>query len=216
MISRQEKKRLKEEEAAKAKQEAEFDARFKAKQERKKVEKIIADMEKQGNELLAKAAEAKQKGQATAYRNYVSGIKLVRARKAQAENFLSQVDVMQSMQSITSSSKELLSSMGNIMNSLGKLTLDRSAMAESQREFAKTQQDLDKQGGTIESFLSGMEMVLPEEESSLDSAGVDQNIDAEIDSFLLNKSVNSLGAAPSQNPGSVQADIEQLKQVLQK
>ncbi len=204
-----EKKLKKAQEEERAREDAEFEAKFAARRERKNVEKIVADMEKTTKSLLVKAAEAKKKGQTTVYRNYVTTIKVARARKQQAENFLAQVDVMQEMQSITNSSKALLSSMGSIMNSLGKLTLDRSAILESQRDFAATQRELDKQGMTIEQFLSGMEMNLPEDESAYaDMSGVDKEIDAEVDSIILGGSASSAGTgtAPAAESGSSDND----------
>ena len=211
MFNNKEKKRLKAEAEAKAKEEAEFEAKFTAKQERKKVEKIIAEVDKSEKALLVKAAEAKQKGQTAIYANYVTAIKVARSRKHQAETFLAQVDVMQEMQSITNSSKELLSSMGNIMNSLGKLTLDRSAMMDTQRDFARVQQDLDRQGGTIEQFLSNMEMMIPTDDSPVVGVSVDKDIDAEIDALLVNKSLG--GSAAFSSSSSSQNEDEELKKM---
>ncbi len=211
MFNSKEKKQKKAEEEARQKADAEFEAKFAAKQERKKVEKIIAEMEKSAQNLVAKAAEAKMKGQGTIYRNYVSALKIARARKTQAETFLAQMDAMQEMQSITNSSKELLGSMGKIMSSLGKLTLDRNAMIESQRDFARVQQDLDRQGATIESYLSGTETMLPDDtEGSISDVSVDSEIDNEINAYIAG---NAMGRNPAGASGS-SSEVEAYKNLL--
>ena len=216
MLRSKERKRLKAEAEQKAREEEEFNAKYTAKQECRKIEKTIAEMTKKEGILMQKAVEAKQKGQVTIYRNYVSGIKVVRACKQQAENCLAQVDMMQTMQSITGSTKELLGSMGNIMSTLGKITLDKTAIINAEKDFAHAQQELDKQGALLDQYFSGVEMVMPEEESSIAMSGVDKGIDSEIDSMILNNSVCNMSDAGSQSSDSVNDDIAQFQRLLRK
>lgn len=201
-----------------ADENAEFEAKYAAKQEKKKVEKVVSEMDKICQNLMQKAAEARMKGQGTVYKTYVQQIKIARARKNQAENFLAQVEAMEGMRSIANSSKELLDSMGVIMNSIGKLTLDRAAMAESQKDFMKVQQGLEKQSATIDQYLSGAEMMLPDDEmSSLAMAEVDSDIDAEIAAFMTNNTLNAVGSATYSQPSAaagVSDDIDNLKKML--
>lgn len=216
MLSSKERKRLKAEAEQKAREEEEFNAKYTAKQECRKIEKTIAEMNKKESLLMQKAAEAKQKGQVSIYRNYVSGIKVVRASKQQAENCLAQVDMMQTMQSITGSTKELLDSMGNIMSTLGKITLDKNAIINAEKDFAHAQQELDKQGAMLDQYFSGMEMVMPDEESSMAMSGVDKGIDSEIDSMILNNSVGNMSNTDTQSSGSANDDIAQFQQLLRR
>lgn len=208
MFNSKEKKKQQQEAAEKAKQNAEFEAKLTAKMERKKIEKMIAGTEKTENSLMASAAEAKQKGYAAVYKQQVSMIKVVRARKRQAEMFLYQVNAMEQMRDLAAGSTALLNSMGLIMGSLGKLSVDRTAMLNSQKDFADAQRQLEQQSMNIESFLSSMEMMVPEEESSFDMYA-DADIDAEIDNFIKNGAAG--GGATS---ASDDADIAKYKSLL--
>lgn len=216
MLSRKEKLLQKQREAEEARINAEFDAKMTAKQERKKVEKTIAEIDESLKKMLQRAAEAKVKGFEEQYRSCVGMIKLARARKHQAEVFLFQMDTMQEMQSISKSSQSLLVSMGNVMNSLGKLSLDKSVMANTQRDFAAVQRELDRQTGTIETFLSGMEMQLPDDMPT-DYASDDQ-IDAEIDAIInggkSGSGASSVSGSSSNDEGSTDESIEKMKRLL--
>lgn len=204
------KKKLTAEEVAKAKEEAEFEAKFTAKQERRRVEKLVDDLDKSCQSLLNKAAEAKSKGQGTSYKTYVLAIKVARARKVQAENFLAQIDAMQEIQSISNSTKELLGSMGKIMGSLGKLSVDRSAMLETQKQFSAVQQNLEKQSDGIESFFSAIEDMLPDGDDDRFAMGeVDSAIDAEVNAILRGNASASSGSANSSTD-----DLGDLRRVL--
>lgn len=213
------KKKMKAEAEAKAKEEAqanaEFEAKFAAKQERRKVEKLVAEFDKSCQTLLGKAVEAKAKGQGAIYKTYVTAIKVARARKAQAENFLAQIDAMQEMQSITNSSKELLGSMGTIMGSLGKLTMDRSAVIESQKEFAAVQQSLERQGAGIDSYFSTLSDMLPDgQDDSYAMGEADSDIDAEVNAILRGSASSSGSSSGSSAGSSSSGDLDDLKRML--
>lgn len=211
-----EKRKKKAEEAERAKQEAqanaEFEAKFTAKQERKKIEKMVSDLDKSCNELLQKAVEAKAKNQGQIYRTYTSALKVARARKAQAENFLAQVDAMQQMQSIANGSKELLNSMNTIMSSMGKLTIDPRAMMESQKNAAALGQSLDMQNQRIDSFFGTLSDMIPDAtEDSLSMADVDRDIDSEVNAILRG---NASAGTSSSGSTDTSSDLADLKRML--
>lgn len=202
----------KAQETAQTQEDKEFEAKYAAKQERRKVEKMIVDADKTVASLIAKAAAAKQKGQAGPYNTYVSLIKVTRAKKKQAETFLAQVDAMETMQSLTKSSQELLGSMGNIMNSLGKLALDKGAVSDSQQSFNKAQRELEKQSMSIESFLSSMEMRIDESDDSGMIMEADSGIDSEIDAFILSSALDGISAPVSS--GAPVGDLDEYKKLM--
>ena len=88
LFTSKEKKEKAMADAAAAAADAEFQAKFAAKQERKKVEKTISEIDKSLEGLMAKAAESKSKGYEDVYRQCISMIKVARGRKMQAEKFL--------------------------------------------------------------------------------------------------------------------------------
>lgn len=208
-------KKLKEAEAAEAaKAEAEFQAKYTAKQEKKKIEKQVAEIDKTIESMMAKAANAKVKGYADIYKQCVLMIKVARARKRQAESFLFQMEAMQEMQSLAKGSSELLSSMGKVMSSLGKLSVDKTVMMGTQRDFMAAQRELEKQTMSIEGFLSSMEIDLPEDDSSIGTEMfADSTIDAEIDSYIMKNSMGS-GSGANGAGSSPAADLEELKGLL--
>lgn len=212
MFNGKEKKLKKSEEEAAAKAEAEFQAKYAAKQEKRKVEKIISDVDKTIQTLMTRAADAKAKGYTDMYRSCISFIKVARARKKQAEVFLFQMEAMQEMQSLSKSSAELLGSMSNIMNSLGKLSLDKTAMLNSQKDFSAAQMELDKQTANIEQFLSGMEMRVSDDESADQFS--DSSIEAEIDSLIMGNSI-SIATPTFDSSTNADSDLDSLKKLLE-
>ncbi len=201
---------------ANARADAEFEAKYAAKQEKKRVEKMITEIDQSVQSLITKAAAAKQKGYTGVYRQCVSFIKVARARRQQAEMFLFQVDAMQDMKSLADSSKDLLGSMGNIMNTLGKLSMDKEVMMSAQRDFANTQRELEKQTANIDMFLSGMEMSMPDDMGMDASLFSDADIDAEIDSFIVDSTLKNAGNISGEASDSQDAEIDYLKQMLNK
>ena len=194
-MSKEEKAELKkkEQEAAEnAKQEAEFQAKYTAKQKKKEVLKLIEEITRKEQDLIKGAAEAKAKGFADIYRNQISFIKVARARKMQAEKFLFQVEAMETMKSIADSSSGLLDAMGAIAGTLGALTIDKGAMLEVQKNFAKTQEQLDRQNLLLDEFTSGMEMSMDSVDvSDIDSPGLkDQDIANDIDLYISSSGNN--------------------------
>ena len=201
--------------AAAAAADAEFQAKFAAKQERKKVEKTIAEIDKSLEGLMRKAAESKSKGYEDVYRQCLSMIKVARGRKMQAEKFLFQMEAMQEIQSISKSSSELLGSMSNIMNSLGKLTLDKNVMMDTQKKFMQTQQELDRQSASIDQFMGGLEMQLPDDvEVGVNFA--DEDIEADIERFMIEKDIGNLSAdsfTSSASSVDIDNELESLKKL---
>ena len=181
MLSRAEKKQRALEAAEAAKAEAEYNAKYAAKQERKKVEKMVAEFDKS-----IKAASAKVKGYEEIYRQCLMFIKIAKGRKKQAETFLFQMDAMQEMASISKSSTEMLGSMNNIMESLGKISLDRSVISNTQASFRKAEQGLSKQSMAIDQFLGGMEMSFSDE-----GMENDDDIENEIGNYISEKKIDS-------------------------
>ena len=210
LFESKEKKLKKQQEEEEARVNAEYEAKFAAKQERKKVEKTIAEVDKSLQVLMQKAAAAKSKGYEDVYRQCVGMIKITKGRKMQAEKFLFQMDAMQEIQNVSKSSVELLGSMNTIMNSLGKLSLDRSVLLNTQKNFSQAQRELDMQSNTIEGFIEGMTMNMPEDDVL--SAGVsDASIDADIDAMLLGNQINN---ATVSAPGGSD-EISDLKKLLE-
>lgn len=215
--TKQEKQERLNKAAAEAKMKAEIEAKIAAKQEKKKVEKIIAEIDKSEKEIIAKAAEAKSKGYTDVYKQQLGFIKVARARKMQAEKFLFQVDSMEKMKSISDSSVGLIDSMTKITNTLGKLSIDPAAMMEASKNFAKTQQQLELQGMQLEQVTSSMEAVLPDE-SDLSDAGLmnDDVIDGEIDRYILEQSgAFSASAGAPMGAGSASADTSDFRKALE-
>ena len=185
-LSRKERKEL---EAQQAREQAEWDAKFAAKQEKKKIGKLIDDITKTEKDIMENAALAKSKGYADVYRQQLSALKVARARKVQAEKFLFQIDSMEKMKSIADSSTELLGSMGSIMSTLGKLSLDKETMKKTQQDFMKTQQNLSKQSMSIEQFFGQMEMMMPDDDEMIEDDGglLESNLEDEIQAILNTK-----------------------------
>ena len=188
-MSKEEKAELKrkEQEAAEnAKQEADIQTKIIVKTKKKEVLKLIEEITRKEQDLIKGAAEAKAKGFMDIYRNQISFIKIARARKVQAEKFLYQINAMETMKSIADSSSGLLNAMGAIADSLGAFTLDKGAMLEVQKSFAKTQEQLDRQNLLLDEFTSGMEMSMDSVDvSDIDSPGLkDQDIADDIDKYL--------------------------------
>lgn len=183
-LSRKERKAL---EAQEAREQLEWESKFAAKQEKKKIEKLIVDISKAEKDIIANAAQAKLKGYGDVYKVQLSALKVARARKTQAEKFLFQIDTMEKMKSLSDSSTALLGSMNTIMGSLGKLSLNKDEMRKSQQEFASAQRNLGQQAQTIEQFFSQMEMSLPDEEDSImDDVGYgNEALEKEIDNFIM-------------------------------
>ena len=207
-LSRKEKKEL---EAQQAKEQLEWDAKFAAKQKKKEIQKLIAEIEKKEKEIIANAAAAKTKGYNDVYRVQLSALKVARARKVQAEKFLFQIDTMEQMKSLSDSSQKLLGSMGDIMNTLGKLALDKDEMRQSQLDFANAQRNLDKQSQSIEQFFSQMEMNLPDEDDDMmaDVGYGNEDLESEINSFILGENTGGSGMSEAEND-----EIAQLRQML--
>ena len=212
LIESKEKKQAKAQAAEAAKAEAEFQAKFAAKQEKKKVEKTIAEVDKSLQVLMQKAADSKAKGYGDVYRQCVGMIKIAKGRKMQAEKFLFQMEAMQEIQNISKSSAGLLDSMSTIMNSLGKLSIDPAAMQNTQRSFLKAQSELDKQSATIDGFVEGMTMSMPDDDE-LGNNFSDADIDAEIDSMILSGQISNATVAPSAKSDS--NDLSDLKKLAQ-
>lgn len=207
-LSRKERKEL---EAQQAKEQLEWDAKFAAKQKKKEIQKLIAEIEKKEKEIIANAAAAKTKGYNDVYRVQLSALKVARARKVQAEKFLFQIDTMEQMKSLSDSSQNLLGAMGDIMNTLGKLALDKDEMRQSQLDFANAQRNLDKQSQSIEQFFSQMEMNLPDEDDDMmaDVGYGNEDLESEINSFILGESTGGSGMSEAEND-----EIAQLRQML--
>lgn len=210
-LSRKERKALEEQEK---REQLEWDSKFAAKQERKKIEKLILEINKSEKEIIAQAAQAKAKGYGDVYKVQLSALKVARARKTQAEKFLFQIDTMEKMKSLSESSSQLLGSMNTIMNSLGKLSLDKDEMKRSQQNFATAQKSLGQQAQSIEQFFSQMEMQLPDDDDSLmeDVGYGNEDLEREINAFMT-------GEAPSQGMEGTQNtamndELAQLQQLL--
>lgn len=179
-LSRKERKAI---EAQQLREQQETDAKMQALMEKKKVQRLITDIEKSERGLLENAAAAKAKGYSDIYRQQISALKIARARKIQAEKFLFQIDSMEKMKALSTSSSDLLNAMGNIMGSLGKLALDKEEMRKTQQNFIKSQQNLDRQSRTIDQFFGQLEMYIPdetddvlEEDVGLTDAAIEEDI----------------------------------------
>lgn len=207
-LSRKERKEL---EAQQAKEQLEWDAKFAAKQKKKEIQKLIAEIQKKEQEIIANAAAAKAKGYNDVYRVQLSALKVARARKVQAEKFLFQIDTMEQMKSLSDSSQKLLGAMGDIMSTLGKLALDKDEMKQSQMDFANAQRNLDKQSQSIEQFFSQMEMNLPDEDDDMmaDVGYGNEDLESEINAYLLGERPAGSGSSEAEND-----EIAQLRQML--
>ena len=204
-----EKKQKRLEAEAAAKEEAEFEARMVAKQEKKKVNKTIEDVDKAMKALIEKAAAAKSKGYQDIYRQCLSLIKVTKARKMQAEKFLFQVEAMETMQSISKGSESLLQSMNSIMGTLGKLSVDKSVMINTQKNFGETQRKLEMESNNLEQFLSGMEMHFDDGSSEQFS---DSSIEDEVNQFMLGNAIDDSKVSVSSS--GADSELEAMKKML--
>lgn len=204
-LSRKERKEL---EAQQAREQAEWDAKFAAKQEKKKISRLIDEINKTEKDIMENAAVAKSKGYADIYRQQLSALKIARARKVQAEKFLFQIDSMEKMKSIADSSSDLLSSMGNIMNTLGKLSIDKDKMKKTQQDFMQTQMNLNKQSMSIDQFFGQMEMMIPDDDELIEDDGglLEANLEDEIQA-ILNSKVDGVS-------GDIDPDVAKFQQMF--
>jgi hypothetical protein len=212
-LSRKERKEL---EAQQAREQAEWDAKYAAKQQKKEIQKLIVEIEKSEKDIIANAAAAKTKGYNDVYRVQLSALKVARARKTQAEKFLFQIDTMEKMKSLSDSSSKLLGSMGEIMNTLGALSLNKDEMKKSQMDFNNAQKNLDQQSRSIEMFFNQMEMSLPEEDDEMmsDVGYANEDLEKEINSFILGESGVGAGSPGANVSQSANDEMEQLRQML--
>lgn len=204
-----EKKQKRLEAEAAAKEDAEFEAKMVAKQEKKKVSKTIDDVDKAMKALIEKAAAAKSKGYEDIYRQCLSLIKVTKARKMQAEKFLFQVEAMETMQSISQGSESLLQSMNSIMGTLGKLSVDKSVMLNTQKNFGETQRKLEMESNNLEQFLSGMEMHFDDGSSEQFS---DSTIEDEVNQFMLGNAIDDSKVSVSSS--GADSELEAMKKML--
>ena len=204
------KKERKEQAAREAREQAEWDAKLAAKQEKAKIKKLIDEIGKSERELIESAAAAKAKGYADVYHQQLSALKIARARKVQAEKFLFQIDSMEKMKSISDSSGALLSSMNTIAGTLGKLSLDKEEMRKTQQNFMQSQRTLSQQSQSIERVLTTIEMTLPEDDELIEEGGVfESELEGEIAALL-----NTTSEAHQGNRTSVDPEIAKFQQML--
>ena len=207
-------KEEKQKAAENAKFEAEVNAKIAASTEKKKIEKMVAETEKAIAELTNQAAAAKAKGYEPVYRQCVNFIKVAKARRAQAEMFLAQINMMQQMKKLADNSKTLLGSMNNVMSSLGKLSMDPEVMRNIQKDFTSAQVALDAQNDKLDAFYDGMEMVMPEDTDLDVEQFSDADIDAEIDSLLANNALNNAGVSSGAGSSADKDTMAYLNSVL--
>jgi hypothetical protein len=194
LFESKEKKAKRLEEEARAKADAEYYAKREAEQQKRKIEKMIAETDKSIEELKAQAASAKANGYAPVYKQCVSFIKVAKTRRAQAEMFLAQINAMQQMKKLADNSKALLGSMNSVMNSLGKLSMDPEVMRGIQRDFDTAQMELDKQSDKIDVFLDGIDTSMVDDSEIDSELFSDADIDSEIDALLANSALSNAGA----------------------
>jgi len=105
--------------------------------------------------------------------------------------------------------------MSTIMNSLGKLTLDKNVMMDTQRKFMQTQQELDRQSASIDQFMGGLEMQLPDDvEMGVNFA--DADIEADIERFMIEKDLGNISAdsfTASTDNVDIDNELESLKKL---
>lgn len=208
------------EELENARFEAESEAKFVAKQEKRNIERTINDIDKSIGVFVQKAAEAKAKGYSGIYQQCIGFIKAAKVRKIQAEQYLFQIDAMSEMKNIAGASKNLLKSMNNVMGTLGKFSLDKVAMMNMQKDFAKVQMELDRQSSSIENSLQGFENFADNTDFIGDVGFSDGDIEAEINQFMTGYTpAQSSGfGAPSGSSGQteaeMEADLKKLKSLL--
>ncbi|MBO5850916.1 MAG: hypothetical protein J6R29_01120 [Clostridia bacterium] len=196
-------------------EQLEDDAKYAAKLEKKKIEKLIIEISKTEKEIIAQAAQAKARGYGDVYKTQLSALKLARARKTQAEKFLFQIDTMEKMKTLSQSSSDLLGSMNTIMSSLGKLSLDKNEMKKSQQNFASAQKNLGQQAQTIDQFFSKMEMHLPDDEDSImeDVGYGNEALENEINAYMSGGVASASNVGASQG-SAVDKELAELQQLL--
>lgn len=212
--ARKEKKELEEQQA---KEQAEWDAKQAAKTSKREIAKLIANIEKNEQQIIANAAAAKVKGYNDIYRTQLSALKVARARKTQAEKFLFQIETMECMKSLADNSQKLLGSMGEIMNTLGKMTLDKNEMKKNQMDFMNAQKTLEQQSFSIDQFFSQMEAGLPDEDDTMmmDVDYSHEDLDKEINAYILGQNGGAATTTGNQTTSaSTNNEVEQLRQLL--
>lgn len=169
---------------AKKTEDVEFEAKYTARLERKKIEKSVAEMSLSIDTLKEKAADAKVSGMTESYHMLVDQIKVAMLRKKQAEAFLYKLDAMLEMQKLAGQSESLLKSMGVIMEAIGKLTIDESVIKKSRKTYTDITQKLDNQSKTLDKYTIAMKDAQAYEEGKdID----DSDIEKEIDDIIINR-----------------------------
>ena len=206
-LSRKERKAA---EAEKLRSELEATARVEARTGKKKVKKLIAELEQSEQSLIEAASIAKSKGYTDVYRQQLSALKVARVRKMQAEKFLFQIETMETMKSITESSAELLGTMGSIMGTLGKISGNKDAAAVTKQNLSKTQHNLHSQSLTIDRFFDQLTCDIPDdgdEDSETDT--LETSLENEIQAF--SKPVTIESDSPAVDP-----DVARFRQLTGK
>jgi hypothetical protein len=197
------------EKAQRLKDDQEFEARYQAKQERKNIEKFVAELDVSIGELMSKAVRAKQLGVTSTYKLIVNQLRMSECRKRQAESFLLQLDAMMDIQKMSELSQGFLTSMNAVLDTLGPLVFDSAAMDATQKRFQEATNKLSAQSEKIDMLADGNEMAVDiSDENSVSEAEIDARVN-NIIADLGKKTVSS-------NTTSVaNKDIDKINKFLQ-
>lgn len=180
------KKEKKALELKRKKEDAEFEAKYQAKIEMRNVEKYINQIDGSIEKLFDKAIDAKKKGLDKTFQQIATQIKIMRARKSQAENFKFQYDLMLEMKDINAASVSFLNSMQTVMQGMGNITFSGEELRAAKDTFDKSMDGLSNQSDLLDNALQMFDGVsLNDNQSAVNMTNIDiSDIEAEVNGRL--------------------------------
>lgn len=195
------------------KEDAEFDAKYQAKIEMRNVEKYINQIDGSIEKLFDKAIDAKKKGLDKTFQQIATQIKIMRARKSQAENFKFQYDLMLEMKDINAASVSFLNSMQTVMQGMGNITFSDEELRTAKDTFDKSIDGLNNQSDLLDNALQMFDGVsLNDNQSAVNMTNIDiSDIEAEVNGRL---NVKQNVQEETNQGASSDSQLEEIKRKL--
>lgn len=207
------KKEKKALELKRKKEDAEFEAKYQAKIEMRNVEKYINQIDGSIEKLFDKAIDAKKKGLDKTFQQIATQIKIMRARKSQAENFKFQYDLMLEMKDINAASVSFLNSMQTVMQGMGNITFSGEELRAAKDTFDKSMDGLSNQSDLLDNALQMFDGVsLNDNQSAVNMTNIDiSDIEAEVNGRL---NVKQNVQEETNQGASSDSQLEEIKRKL--
>lgn len=207
------KKEKKALELKRKKEDAEFEAKYQAKIEMRNVEKYINQIDGSIEKLFDKAIDAKKKGLDKTFQQIATQIKIMRARKSQAENFKFQYDLMLEMKDINAASVSFLNSMQTVMQGMGNITFSDEELRAAKDTFDKSMDGLSNQSDLLDNALQMFDGVsLNDNQSAVNMTNIDiSDIEAEVNGRL---NVKQNVQEETNQGASSDSQLEEIKRKL--